>query len=126
MKLIGKGIRSGVWEGTLTGAAAVPSIQVMHLGQALAGITLVQVVGAQSAGSSANYILRVPIPAELLSDGVQTFLIRDAASEATLGHFTIIAGEAAADDLRAEVDLLRAELDLMKRAFRGHCIDTGG
>ena len=44
--------------------------------------------------------------------------------EEVLGSFTLIAGEALGDDLRAEVSLLRAELDMLKRAFRRHCLET--
>ncbi len=43
-----------------------------------------------------------------------------------LGHFTLIAGVAMEDDIRAELDLLRAEIDLLKRAFRRHCVETQG
>ena len=70
--------------------------------------------------------VRVPIPAEVLSEGVQTFLIQDTVSGLTLSHFTVITGVAMEDDLRAEVDLLRAELDMLKRAFRRHCLETAG
>ena len=58
----------------------------------------------------------------LLSEGVQTFLIRHDGEK--LAHFTIITGVAMEDDLRAEIDLLRAELDMLKRAFRRHCLET--
>ena len=68
----------------------------------------------------------VPIPTALLSDGVQTFLVRDPATGATLGHFTIVTGVPLEDDIRAEIDLLRAELDMLKKAFRRHCVETGG
>ncbi|MFN3294813.1 MAG: hypothetical protein ACK414_15415, partial [Gemmobacter sp.] len=71
-----------------------------------------------------HWALRVPIPVQLLSEGVQTFVIRQSGSGATLGHFTIVTGADNADDLRAEVDLLRAELDMLKRAFRRHCLET--
>lgn len=66
----------------------------------------------------------MPIPAEAVADGVQTFVIFDAAGSTRLGDFTLIAGEAVSDDLRAEVELLRAELDMLKRAFRRHCLET--
>ena len=64
------------------------------------------------------------MPQEAICDGVQTFAIREAASDEVLGSFTLIAGEALGDDLRAEVSLLRAELDMLKRAFRRHCLET--
>ena len=87
----------------------------------MAGVT-VSVV-PERAG---EWLVRVPVPVELLSEGVQTFLIRDAATGEKLQHFTIITGVAMEDDLRAEVDLLRAELDMLKRAFRRHCLETMG
>jgi hypothetical protein len=73
-----------------------------------------------------EWAVRVPVPVETLSEGVQTFLIRDKATGETLQHFTIITGVAMEDDLRAEIDLLRAELDMLKRAFRRHCVETLG
>jgi hypothetical protein len=73
---------------------------------------------------SGEWLVQVPVPAELLSEGVQTFLIRNMATGEKLQHFTIITGVAMEDDLRAEVELLRAELDLLKRAFRRHCLET--
>ena len=68
--------------------------------------------------------LRVPIPKDAIADGVQTFVIVDMSDGTKLGDFTLIAGEAAAEDLRSEVELLRAELDMLKRAFRRHCLET--
>jgi hypothetical protein len=41
-----------------------------------------------------------------------------------LGDFAIIAGDAAGEDIRAEMSLLRAELDMLKRSFRRHCRET--
>lgn len=110
-------IRSGVWEGVLAGPAAPPALEVTLLGQPIAGVTVTPI-----PDRSAEWAVRVPIPAEALSEGVQTFLIRDGAE--TLAHFTVITGVAMEDDMRAEVDLLRAELDMLKRAFRRHCLET--
>jgi hypothetical protein len=114
-------IRAGVWEGVLSvgPGAEPPRLEVLHLERPLAGVTLSPVPGREG-----DHALRVPIPAELLSEGVQTFLIRDAGRDQTLDHFTIITGVAMEDDLRAEIDLLRAELDMLKRAFRRHCLET--
>ena len=67
------------------------------------------------------WTLSVPIPSELISDGVQTFLVREATQTETLTRFSIAAGEPLQEDVLAELDLLRAELDLLKRAFRRHC-----
>jgi hypothetical protein len=112
-------IRAGVWEGVLSGSALQPGLEVLHLEQAVSGVTIAAV--PDRAG---DWLVRVPIPIELLSEGVQTFLIRDRVSGEKLQHFTVITGVAMEDDLRAEVDLLRAELDMLKRAFRRHCLET--
>ena len=114
-------IRSGVWEGVLSGAAEPPVLEVLLLEAVVPGITVTAI-----ADRPGDWAVRVPVPAEVLSEGVQTFVIRDKASQQSLAHFTIITGVAMEDDLRAEVDLLRAELDMLKRAFRRHCVETAG
>lgn len=112
-------IRSGVWEGVLTGTLGQPALEVLHLEQAVPGVQ-VQEIGDRPG----SWAVRVPVPLSALSEGVQTFLIREAGSGAQLGHFTIITGVAMEDDIRAELDLLRAELDMLKRAFRRHCLES--
>lgn len=111
---------NGRWEGRITGAAAQekPDIEVRHLDRPVDGVALID------GDNPGQWEIGVPIPAEALADGVQTFIIRDVDTDTKLGDFTLIAGDAAADDLRAEVDLLRAELDMLKRAFRRHCSET--
>ncbi len=111
-------IRAGWWEGVLTGVEAAPEIEVDLRGEILKGVTI-----APTQGSGGDFVVRVPIPAEVLNDGVQTFLIRQKGGD-SLAHFTIITGVALEDDLRAEIDLLRAELDLLKSSFRRHCVET--
>jgi len=111
----------GVWEGILTHEGEgnlQPEIEVTHLGEKVDGV---EVLENADAG---HWVLRVPIPAHRIADGVQTFLIRDAQNTATLGDFSLVAGEALAYDIRAEVMLLREELDMLKRAFRRHCLET--
>ena len=120
MRLTKTRIRAGHWEGVLSGAATgQPTIDVIHLEAVVQGVVVAAV--PDRAG---EWAVRVPIPSEVLSEGVQTFVIRDAASGVKLAHFTVITGVAMEDDLRAEIDLLRAELDLLKRAFRRHCLET--
>lgn len=114
-------IRAGIWEGVLSGIEAAPDLEVLLLEQPVPGISATPVEGRPG-----DWAVRVPVPAEALNDGVQTFLIRLKPSGETLAHFTIITGVAMEDDLRAEVDLLRAELDMLKRAFRRHCVETAG
>ncbi|WP_338036468.1 hypothetical protein [Marivivens niveibacter] len=107
----------GVWEGVLkTGSDVAPQIVVTHLAREIHDVSV-------EAGPD-GWVVRVAIPANVLADGVQTFVIADKESGATLSSFSIICGDPVADDLRAEIDLLRAELDLLKQAFRRHCIET--
>lgn len=112
-------IRAGVWEGVLSGSKTSPQLEVLLLERPLTGITVEPV-----PGRSGEWSVRVPIPNEVLTDGVQTFLMREKGQTETLAHFTIITGVAMEDDMRAEVDLLRQELDMLKRAFRRHCLET--
>lgn len=120
MKLTKTRIRGGVWEGVLTGAGGTPpKLDVLHLERPLPGVLVTAVPGREG-----DFAVKVPIPAEVLSEGVQTLLIRHGSE--TLAHFTIITGVAMEDDVRAEIDLLRAELDMLKRAFRRHCLETMG
>lgn len=113
-------ILEGVWEGILTrdgGGDWQPDIAVLHEGKPLSGVAVTQV---QTNG----WRIRVSIPAETISDGLQTFVITDVRSGEKLDTFALLAGEALSDDIRAEMDLLRAELDMLKRAFRRHCLET--
>lgn len=111
-------IAAGIWEGELTGAGAtVPVLTVTHQGEPIEGVEVTH------DPQSGLWRVRVPVPPQLISDGVQTFVIRDA-DHATLASFALMSGEALAEDIRAEVDLLRAELDLLKQVFRRHCQET--
>lgn len=110
----------GVWEGVVTTSddnAGQPQIDATHQEQALANVHL-------SETGKGKWSLRIPIPANLLADGVQTILIRDSSTHETLDSIVIVSGEPLSEDIRAEMDLLRAELDMLKRAFRRHCLET--
>lgn len=111
-------IRSGTWHGDLTGAGNTqPALQVTHQGTALPDVAY-----TYDAGHDVWHV-SVPIPAALIADGVQTFVICDATG-ATLESFTLIAGAPLADDLRAEIMLLRRELEILQKAFRAHCAEN--
>lgn len=115
-------IKEGIWHGEvlIAGEANLqPDIEVRHLDQLLEGVHLTEDPAAEG-----RFALSVPIPASVLADGVQTFVISDAESGARLDSFTIVTGQPMEEDIRAEVDLLRAELDMLKRAFRRHCLET--
>ena len=122
MRIVQSRIRAGRWTGLIEGTGdAPPPVEVVHQDRALESISV-----APANGEAGRWTAEVPIPPMLLSDGVQTFVIRDSRSGDRLGHFTIVTGVPLEDDIRAEVDLLRAELDLLKTAFRRHCVDTQG
>ena len=109
---------AGIWQGVLSGqtGADAPQLRVTHLDQAVDGVEVL--------AEADSWTVRVPIPAALIADGVQSFVIADARTGAVLNSFAVVAGDALAEDIRAELDLLRAELDMLKRAFRRHCVET--
>lgn len=109
---------SGVWQGLLTGTATMPQLSLTHLNREVPGIKVME------ANQENTWLVQVPIPAELIADGVQTLVVSDEETGAKLQSISLIAGEALDEDLRAEIDLLRAELDMLKRAFRRHCLET--
>jgi len=117
--------RKGVWEGIVTATgtrtgstAGQPEIIVSHLEKQVSGVEMTE------DRDAARWFLRIPVPSEVIGDGVQTFLICDASDGTVLDSFALISGEALGDDIRAETELLRAELDMLKRAFRRHCLET--
>jgi len=121
LKLTKTRLFEGVWEGFLTSSSMdnlQPELEVTHLNEPVLGLEVTE------DRENGHWVVRVPIPVEALSDGVQTFLIRDKTSGEDLESFSILAGEALGDDIRAEITLLREELDMLKRAFRRHCVES--
>jgi hypothetical protein len=113
----------GVWHGVLTRGkhdTRQPDLVVTHLDQEIKGVEV------EHDRVEECWYVRVPIPADRIADGVQTFLVRDRQEDSVLASFAIVAGDALAEDIRAEIGLLRAELDMLKKAFRRHCVETTG
>ncbi|RYH01971.1 hypothetical protein EU805_12355 [Salipiger sp. IMCC34102] len=109
----------GVWIGCLSGVAGeAPTLDLLLDAERLGA----PVVTAEGEGI---FRVQVEIPADRLSDGVQTFVITTADDGTTLATISVVCGAPLADDIRAEIDLLRGELDMLKRAFRRHCVETG-
>lgn len=111
----------GVWEGVLTYEGTgnyQPQIEVMHLQRPVPGVEVVE------KPDDGLWVVRVPVPATAIADGVQTFVIRDARSGEVLDSFALLSGDVLSYDIRSEMSLLREELDLLKRAFRRHCLET--
>ncbi|WP_306112907.1 MULTISPECIES: hypothetical protein [unclassified Roseovarius] len=111
----------GVWEGVLTYEGTgnyQPEIEVTHLQKPVAGVEV------REKPEEGLWVVRVPIPVEIIADGVQTFVICDKRSGEMLDSFALMSGDALSYDIRAEMTLLREELDMLKRAFRRHCLET--
>ncbi|MEP4195099.1 MAG: hypothetical protein ABJL99_05605 [Aliishimia sp.] len=109
-------IRNGVCFGMLQGVTEEPKIAA-HCGD-------IQLPKVDVTQTEEGWQVQALLPVEVINEGTCTVLFTDMASGSDIGHISIVAGEALADDLRAEVALLRAELDLLKRAFRRHCSET--
>lgn len=117
MTLTQSRIAGGVWEGVLTGAGDAGTLEALHQGRKLEGLSVTPV--PDEAG---NHVVRLAIPASILNEGVQTVLLQ--AGGEVLASFSLIAGVPLEEDLRAEISLLRAELDLLKKVFRRHVAET--
>ena len=90
----------GVWHGFLKHHGRdnwQPSIEVTHLDFPVEGVEVTEDRVEES------WHVRVPIPADRIADGVQTFVIRDRREETVLASFSIVAGDALAEDIRAEL-----------------------
>lgn len=114
------GLSGGVWSGTLRRARVPARVVMTHLGRIVAKADLAD------AGEG-EWDLRVGLPVDHLSDGIQTFLLLADDAEAgedlqpgaeRLASLSVLAGAPLDSDIRAELELLRAELDLLKREFR--------
>lgn len=111
----------GVWHGAIKNRGQdnwQPKIEVTHLDFPVDGVEI------EEDRVQEHWLLHIPIPVDRIADGVQTFVIRETQEDAVLGSFSIVAGDALAEDIRAEMSLLRAELDMLKKAFRRHCVET--
>lgn len=111
----------GVWEGVIAGNSddsPTPKIEVRVHDKPVPDVSL------DPLPDPGSWLLKVPVPTHFLADGVHTFMISESTLGQALGNFSIIAGDAAGEDIRAEMSLLRAELDMLKRSFRRHCRET--
>ncbi|MDT0681390.1 hypothetical protein RM543_01740 [Roseicyclus sp. F158] len=114
-------LRAGTWIATLEGdgRSDPPRLTAESAGEALPAPDV-----TADPGRPGTWEARLAIPAELLSDGVRTIVVRDEETGDMLASFAIVAGAPLDEDLRAEIDLLRAELDMLKGAFRRHCLES--
>ncbi len=118
-KRIHNGIYEGVYQGR-KGETAAPVLSLIHLGESVGDVYADQINADEN-----TWLIRCRIPANIISDGLQTFFICTEDTTA-IDNFSIASGEALDDELRNEINLLREELDMLKRAFRRHCVETLG
>lgn len=115
------GLKGGLWRGRLEGLAVRPARVVLaHHGAVVAEAQL------EGDGEGA-WLVQVDLPGDVLSDGVQTLLLRTdhgASGEdlqpggEVLARLSLLAGQPLDEDLTAEISALRAELELVKRELR--------
>lgn len=114
------GLKSGIWQGTLRRDTPPARLLVVHMGSRVGEARAT----AQEDGS---WRIAAAIPAEKLSDGVQTFiLLEDQGKDSEppqpgaphLASLTLVAGTPLEQDLLAELSLMRSELDLLKKELR--------
>lgn len=120
-RLVAGTLRAGIWQGVIAApGGSAPLLEAWHGERVLPGLEV-----STLPDRPGEWALRLPVPSEILSDGVQTIVVQDAGADGqALARIVILCGQALDEDLRAEIDLLRAELDLLKRAFRRHCLET--
>lgn len=114
------GLSGGVWRGLLRADEAPGRVSLVHQGARIATAEL-------APAGPGEWHVTARLPAEVLNAGAAAVML--VGDEATgdepvdpgalrLATLPLIAGEAAGEDLRAELALLRAELDLVKRELR--------
>jgi hypothetical protein len=116
-------IRSGRYEGILTSRGRVkdePELEMQFLGTSAGNVEV-----TPDEKTKRTWNIKAQIPLFSINEGVQTYVIRDAASEETLDSFAIVCGEPLQEDLRTEMALLRAELEMLKKSFWKHVVKTG-
>lgn len=118
VSLIDGTIRAGVWHGIIH-AADPPAIEIRHPGG-----TLEPQLSERINGQADRWRVDVALPADLLEEGVRSFLVIDVAGGRTLQTLTLSAGVPLHEDLIAEVASLRAELEVLKAAFRRHARES--
>ncbi len=121
MELTKTSIKNGLYKGVLRGLdpdAEAPQISGLLDGRALGQATL-----EPSSGDAGSWAVTLPLPADLLSEGLQVLVLTEAETGEVLDTVTVLTGQPLEQDALAELALLRAELDLLKKAFRRHSVE---
>lgn len=120
MRLVKKSFREGIWIGEVEDYTekVAPSFVVSSSDRMIDDMNVAQVNG------SGTWQVSIRVPADVMSDAGEVFLIVDQQSGDNLASFAVYSDASLNGSLRTEVDLLRAELEMLKRAFRRHCAET--
>lgn len=114
------GLKSGIWQGILRREDAPGRLLLVHMGTRVAE-------ARATAQDDGGWRVAAAIPAEKLSDGVQTFILLEDGGEGAepplpgarhVASLSMVLGAPLEEDMRAELDLIRAELDLLKKELR--------
>lgn len=116
VQLIKTRMTEGFWHAEVLEPSGQPEISARFDNSEIENIEVTQ-------GEQKNWVIKVPVPAAMLSDGAHTAIV-SLGDGSELARFSIIAGDPVPEDLRGEISMLRAELDLLKKAFRRHCQET--
>ncbi|MDN5567207.1 MAG: hypothetical protein L0G27_00385 [Paracoccus sp. (in: a-proteobacteria)] len=121
MQFESHGLKGGLWRGRLTHPQGAPArILLVQHGEILAE-------GRLTADGEDASLVEVDLPRDVLSEGLQTLLLRADAGESgdevhpdgeLLARLPLLAGRPLDEDLTTEITALRAELELMKRELR--------
>lgn len=129
MQFDSHGLKGGLWRGRLTHPQGAPARITLILNGA------VMAEGRMTADGEGASLVEVDLPREVLSEGMQTLLLRADAGEAgaeahpdaeLLARLPLLAGRPLDDDMTAEITALRAELELVKRELRRFAANSRG
>jgi hypothetical protein len=115
------GLKGGLWRGRMTHPKGAPAriILVQH-GEVIAE-------GRTTPDGDDASLIEMDLPRDVLSDGLQTLLLRSDAGASgdevdpdgeVLARMPLLAGRPLDDDLTTEITALRAEMELVKRELR--------
>lgn len=114
------GVRGGLWRGCIRGGQPPARVVLVQHGEVIAEARL-------TLEGQDGCAVEVDLPRELLTQGVQTLLLKaDGGASGddlrpdgqVLARLPLMAGQPLDDDLTAEIATLRAELELVKRELR--------
>lgn len=112
-------LQAGVYTARITGVESAPLLTLVHAGSDLPELDV-------TGSAPGEWTATCPLPARLLTDGVQTLLLTDSTDGTVLHGLALQAGAVLGGDLLAEVALLRDEMAIVKAALRRLVTERSG